>query len=79
MIIGRRRQHQVWIKYIDIAAFFVNNYSNNLIFNNKSDKIEMLRIQMTARHCQWRLASFSFFIFYLLRVAQRQWEKRHSQ
>jgi hypothetical protein len=36
--------------------FFNNNYSNNPNFNNKSDKIENLRIQMTARHYQISLA-----------------------
>jgi hypothetical protein len=33
--------------------FFYNNYLNNSNFNNNSDKIKILRIQMTARHCQW--------------------------
>jgi hypothetical protein len=34
------------------SSFFNNNYSNNSNFNNNSDKIKILRIQMTARHCQ---------------------------
>jgi hypothetical protein len=50
--------------------FFYYKYSNNLNFNNKSDKIKILRIRMAARHRQWRVVktplavtSFPFFYF----------------
>jgi hypothetical protein len=39
--------------------FFYNSYLNNHNFNNKSDKIEILRIYMVARHCQWRCVNVS--------------------
>jgi hypothetical protein len=32
--------------------FFYTNYSNNPNFNNKSDKIKILKIQMIVRHRQ---------------------------
>jgi hypothetical protein len=39
------------------AAIFVFNYLNNPNFNNKSDKIKFLKLQMAARHWQWRFAN----------------------
>jgi hypothetical protein len=39
---------------LHIPVFVDNNYSNIPNFNNKSDKIEILSIQMAAGHCQWR-------------------------
>jgi hypothetical protein len=34
------------------TVFFYNNYSIFFNFNNKSDKIKILRIQTAARHYQ---------------------------
>jgi hypothetical protein len=39
--------------------FFYNNYLNNPNFNNKNDKIKILRIRMAARHYQWRCVNAS--------------------
>jgi hypothetical protein len=57
-----------WIEYYDVLvriltilkilmdtgnySYFYNNYSNNLNFNNKSDKIKILRIRMITHHRQ---------------------------
>jgi hypothetical protein len=35
---------------IEGQLFFYNNYSNNFNFNNKSDKIKILKIQVAAYH-----------------------------
>jgi hypothetical protein len=41
------------------SSFFYNNYLNNSNFNNKSDKIKILRIRMAVCHCQWRCVNSS--------------------
>jgi hypothetical protein len=33
------------------TVFVIYNINNNYIINNKSDKIKILKIRMTARHC----------------------------
>jgi hypothetical protein len=51
----------------DIAPGIFNyNYSNNHNFNNKSDKIKILRIRMTARCCQWCFANTSLTMTFFL-------------
>jgi hypothetical protein len=52
----RERAH--WLgKYLTREAeetvFVIYNIYNNYIINNKSDKIEILKIRMVARHWQW--------------------------
>jgi hypothetical protein len=47
------------IRQVLILQFFYNNYLNNHNYNNKSDKIKILRIRMVARHYQWRCVNAS--------------------
>jgi hypothetical protein len=55
------------------AVFFYNNYFKNLNFNNKSYKIEILRIRMAARQSHWRICAetplgVGSFIFFLKKI-----------
>jgi hypothetical protein len=54
-----------------ILQFFYNNYLNNFNFNNKSDKIKILRIWMTARHYQWRCVNASIPLMSLCKDATK--------
>jgi hypothetical protein len=44
----------------DSLAIFYYNYLNNFNFNNRSDKIKILRIKIAVCHCQWRLFFLTF-------------------
>jgi hypothetical protein len=53
-----------------ISRFFLINYLNNHIFNDKSGKIKILKIRMAACHCEWRFANaplaVASLIFFLI-------------
>jgi hypothetical protein len=54
-----------YLKYF-FFSFFIHNYYNNYIINNKSDEIKILKIRMAVRHCQWRVAKTSLAVTSLL-------------
>jgi hypothetical protein len=56
------KNYRIWSPYYQ---FFYYNYLNNFNFNNKSDKIKILRTRMATRHWQWRLYFFYFSVFFL--------------